>query len=113
METTTIPQPVILPADAVAALPSQPLGSLGGVTHRVLWQTPTSMAGVMTIDKGHRLGPHTHRANHHHVWVMEGAASILGSELGPGSYVHIPSGVEHDIDATATDGVTVLYLYLP
>jgi quercetin dioxygenase-like cupin family protein len=113
METPTISQPVILSAEAVAALPSEPLGTLPGVTHRVLWRAATSMAGVMTIDTGHHLGSHTHRENQHHVWVLEGTARILGSDLGPGSYVHIPSGVEHDIDATSTEGVTVLYLYLP
>jgi quercetin dioxygenase-like cupin family protein len=46
------------------------------------------------------------------MWVIDGRATILGTELGPGAYVHIPSGVEHDIDAASTDGCTVLYLYL-
>ena len=70
------------------------------------------MAGVMTVEAGHRLGRHTHRGNHHHMLVLDGRATILGTELGPGSYVHIPSGVEYDIDASATGGCTVLYLYL-
>jgi quercetin dioxygenase-like cupin family protein len=30
----------------------------------------------------------------------------------PGAYVHIPAGVDHDIDASATDGCTLYYLYL-
>lgn len=46
------------------------------------------------------------------MWVLEGHVTILGTELGPGFYVHIRSGVEHDIDASATDGCTVFYLYL-
>jgi hypothetical protein len=50
--------------------------------------------------------------NHHHIWVLEGRATILGTEIGPGAYVHIPSGIEHDIDARATDGCTVFYLYI-
>jgi quercetin dioxygenase-like cupin family protein len=29
-----------------------------------------------------------------------------------GAYVHIPAGVDHDIDATETDGCTLYYLYL-
>jgi len=78
----------------------------------VLWRTDTSMAGVLTVEPGHHLGRHAHRANHHHVWVLDGAAVILDTELGAGSYVHIPSGVEHDIDASATDGCAVFYLYL-
>jgi uncharacterized RmlC-like cupin family protein len=104
--------PVLLTAEAVAAIAPQPLGTIEGVSHRVLWQTGTSMAGVLTVSAGHRLGAHAHRVNHHHMWVLEGHARILDTEVGPGSYAHIPCGVEHDIDATSTDGCTVFYLYL-
>ena len=52
------------------------------------------MAGVLTVEAGRRLGAHAHRVNHHHLWVLNGRATILGTELGPGSYVDIPSGVE-------------------
>ncbi len=102
----------MLPPEAIAALPVIPLATLDGVTHRVLWRGGSSMAGVLKVGAGHRLGQHTHRVNHHHLWVLEGRAVILGDELGPGSYVHIPSGVEHDIDASSTGGCTVFYLYL-
>ena len=95
----------------VDSLPSKPLGDIAGVTHRVLWEDGTSMAGVMTVEAGHRLGRHAHRANHHHLWVLTGRAEVLDVEVGPGSYVHVPAGVSHDIDATATEGCTVFYLY--
>ena len=103
--------PVVLPRDVIEASPVEPLGRLPGVTHRVLWHEGESMAGVLTVEGGHRLGAHTHRANRHHMWVLEGRALILGTEVGPGAYVHIPCGVEHDIDATATEGCTVFYVY--
>lgn len=109
MTTTT---PTVLSASAVSAIPKMPLGHLPGVSHAVLWQDGTSMAGVMTVAAGHHLGAHTHRKNQHHMWLLEGSATILGRHLGPGSYVHIPAGVEHDVDATETDGCTLLYLYL-
>jgi mannose-6-phosphate isomerase-like protein (cupin superfamily) len=112
METTTTPQPVVLTAEAIAALPIAPFGPLEGVTQRELWRTDTSMAGILTVEPGHHLGRHVHRANHHHMWVLQGRATILGAEVGPGAYVHVPSGVEHDIDARTTDGCTVFYLYL-
>ena len=102
----------MLTPELIAALPPTPLGALEGVVHRVLWRNETSMAGVLTIESGQRLGPHAHRVNHHHLWVIEGRATVLGTELGQGSYVHIPSGVEHDIDASSTEGCTVFYLYL-
>lgn len=109
---TTATMPTVLHAGAIKSLPAEPLGNLVGVSHRVLWHDATSMAGVLTVDAGHRLGRHSHRVNHHHLWMLEGHATILGTVLGPGGYAHIPSGVDHDIDATATDGCTVFYLYV-
>ena len=112
--TTTAPAvPVVLTAEAIRAIPAIPLNdSIAGVTHRMLWQTETSMAGVMTVRAGHHLGTHAHRLNHHHIWVVEGEVEIVGTPLVPGSYVHIPRGVEHDLDARETAGGTVFYLYL-
>jgi quercetin dioxygenase-like cupin family protein len=104
--------PTVLTPEAIHDLPAEPLGHLEGVVHRVLWRDASSMAGVLTILAGHQLGRHAHRVNHHHLWVLDGRASILGNTLGPGSYVHIPHGVEHDIDASDTDGCTVFYLYI-
>ena len=112
VQSMTSTPPVVLTAQSIAGLPSQPLGGLPGVTHRVLWQNETSMAGVMTIAAGHRLGVHSHRLNQHHMWMLDGRAVILDNELAAGSYVHIPRGIEHDIDATGTGGCTVFYLYL-
>ena len=112
MEPTTTLPPVVLTSEAIGALPVERLGNLEGVTHRVLWRDGTSMAGVMTVEAGHHLGSHAHRENHHHMWILEGHADILGSVLGPGGYVHIPSGVDHDIDASTTEGCTFVYLYL-
>ena len=100
-------------ADAVAALPVLPLGRSGAVTHRVLWQRDTAMAGVLHVPAGEHLGVHAHRTNHHHVWIVDGHAVIVGEHLGPGSYAHIPGGCDHDIDARATEGCSVFYLYLP
>jgi quercetin dioxygenase-like cupin family protein len=108
----SVPGPTVLTAAEITEIPSERLGSIEGVTHRVLWRSDTSMAGVLTVEAGHRLGAHAHRVNHHHLWVLDGHASILGTEVGPGSYVHVPSGVEHDIDASASNGCTVFYLYL-
>jgi quercetin dioxygenase-like cupin family protein len=112
MDVTTVPHPTVLTSQRVLALPEEPLGHLEGVTHRCLWRDDESMAGVMTIAAGHRLGAHAHRRNQHHLWVLDGHARVLGEEVGPGSYAHVPSGVDHDIDATGTDGCTVFYLYL-
>ena len=111
MESTT-PLPTVLTSDSINGLTFESLGPMEGVTHKVLWRDDGSMAGVLKVDAGHHLGAHAHRVNHHHIWVLDGFATVLGAELGPGSYVHIPSGIEHDIDASTTDGCTVFYLYL-
>jgi mannose-6-phosphate isomerase-like protein (cupin superfamily) len=108
----TVATPTILTSKLIAAIPETPLGSLRHVTHRVLWRHDTSEAGILTVDGGHALGRHAHRVNHHHMWVLDGHATVLGKEVGAGSYVHVPAGVDHDIDATATEGCTVFYLYL-
>jgi quercetin dioxygenase-like cupin family protein len=109
---TSVSTPVVLTPEAVQAFPQQPLGHLPGISRRVLWHDGESEAGVLEIESGHNLGAHTHRASHHHFWVLSGRAEVLGTELGPGSYVHIPDGVEHDVDATLTEGCSVFYLYL-
>ena len=107
-----ISEPTVLAAAAIDQLETKSLGTLDGVTHKVLWHDADSMSGVLTIEAGKRLGLHAHHTNDHHLWILDGRATILGTELGPGSYVHIPSSVEHDIDATGTNGCTVFYLYL-
>lgn len=104
--------PVVLTPQAIEALPLEPLGRLEGVQHRVLWRDDTSMSGVLTVAPGRNLGRHTHRQNHHHIWVLDGEPIVLGQRLRPGSYVHIPSGVEHDIEAPGDGPCTVLYMYL-
>jgi quercetin dioxygenase-like cupin family protein len=109
---TRIAQATLLSTEQIEQLPITALGDIDGVTNRVLWRDATSMAGVLTVEGGHQLGRHAHRANHHHFWVLDGRAEVCGTVVQPGSYVHIPAGVEHDIDARTTDGCTVYYLYL-
>lgn len=103
--------PIVLTAAAVLTLAEQPLGAIEGVAHRVLWTDGTSIAGRMTIAGGHHLGAHQHRRHAHHLWIIDGGVEILGALLGAGSYVHIPPGVEHDLDARTTEGCTVFYVY--
>jgi quercetin dioxygenase-like cupin family protein len=112
VKATTGTTPTVLDADAVAGIAGEPLDAIEGVTNRVLWRDDRSMAGLLTVRGGHHLGLHAHRENHHHIWVTDGSAEITGTVLGPGAYAHIPAGVDHDIDARATEGCTVFYLYI-
>ena len=113
MTADTTPQAHILTPDAIVELPVAPIGNLQGVERKILWRAEASEAGILVVFAGHRLGMHSHRANHHHLWVLDGHARILDTIVGPGSFVHVPSGVEHDIDATDTDGCAVFYVYAP
>lgn len=81
---TTQVVPVVLTPEAIEALPVEPLGQVEGVRHRVLWRDETSMSGVLTVDPGRNLGEHTHRRNHHHIWVIDGEPIVLGQRLRPG-----------------------------
>ena len=112
VETISSSTAVVLDATQVAALPKGPLGTLSGVTRQLLWNSPTSEAGILHLHAGFRLGLHTHRTNHHHLWIQAGSAVVLDKLVGPGAYVHIPVGVVHDIDASGTEGCTLFYLYL-
>ena len=106
-----LPVALVLDAPDVDALPQEPLGDLPGVARSVLWRAGGAESGVLHIEPGSRLGEHVHRENQHHLWVLRGHAVIAGVRVGPGGYAHVPQGVEHDIDATATEGCTVAYLY--
>ena len=108
-----IPRPQILSADVIAGLPVIPIGAIDGAERKVLWRDEAAEAGVLVVLGGHHLGAHRHRFNHHHLWVLDGRATILGQDVGPGSFVHVPSGMEHDIDARETEGCAVFYVYAP
>lgn len=111
MQPPAVHSPTILTKEVIDVITPCPLGHQPGVTYRALWSDDTSMAGVLSVQGGHRLGAHSHRVNHHHMWVLDGSAEVLGVEVGPGSYVHVPCGTEHDIDATRSDGCTVFFVY--
>ncbi len=99
---------VLLDAEAIAGLPRRTQSP--GVTTAMLWRRADSHAGVLWLEPGARLGAHTHRRHVHHVWVVEGEMHCLGRDLGPGSYVYVPLGIEHD-SLAGPDGAAFFYLY--
>lgn len=82
-----------------------------GVNYVTLWREHKSLAGLMELDPGAELPEHTHRASIHHVWVVAGSARVDGRRLTAGSYVHVPAGVPHGLEALE-EGCTLFYLYL-
>lgn len=103
---------MVVSPDQIAALPTTQLGTTSGVENTVLWTDGTSTTGLLSVAAGTRLGRHSHRTHHHHMWVLDGEAVIAERSVGPGTYIHIPPQLEHDIDASETNGVTVYYSYV-
>ena len=111
MITTLKSGPVAMPVDVVAAAPWELMPGLADVRHKLLWRAGDSTAGVMKVEAGHTIASHAHREAHHHAWVIEGTMRLLDTELAPGSYAHVPAGVDHEVVA-GPEGCTFLYLYL-
>ena len=107
-----LPEAVVLDAAAVDGLSWRRLSGMGQARSKLVWRAGDSVAGVMEVDPHGVVPAHVHPGTHHHVWVLSGRCSILGSELGPGAYVHIPAGVEHSITGVGADGCRFFYLYV-
>jgi quercetin dioxygenase-like cupin family protein len=103
---------VIHTAAAVEALPWLAFDGLDDVQNKVLWELGDSHTGLMRLAEGGTIAPHRHHTGHHHVWVIEGHCSVLGTTIGAGSYAHVPAGVDHEIAGVGSEGCTLLYLYL-
>jgi quercetin dioxygenase-like cupin family protein len=111
MDAKVITQPTVLNAEEITGLPAVRLQGLEAARSSLLWRAKGSAAGVMQLDPGGELQPHCHPNAHHHFWMLEGQATVSGQRVGPGTYVHIPAGVEHGI-VDAGSGCRFFYLYL-
>jgi oxalate decarboxylase/phosphoglucose isomerase-like protein (cupin superfamily) len=114
MTATTVQQvlPVTLDAYEVSALDWQPFPGVYPVQYKLLWRSGWSVAGILRVPRGASFPAHTHEKAQHHLWVISGSADMLGRRMEAGSYLHVPAGVPHGIDAAGPDGLEVLYLYL-
>jgi len=111
MITNDSPIAIALHAGDIADLPFEPFSGTTSFRQRMVWRDGEATAEILAVDAGQRLGSHTHRTHHHHLWVIDGEVDVIGTRLCAGSYTHISAGVEHDLDASATYGCTVFYVY--
>lgn len=106
------PVATIVDRTTAETLPFHPLEGFEGVTYKLLWRSGKSVAGIMHVSAGREVSTHVHQRSHHHMWVQDGSAEMMGHQVGPGTYVHVPAGVEHGVTSVGPAGCTVLYLYL-
>jgi mannose-6-phosphate isomerase-like protein (cupin superfamily) len=111
-EVGPAPVATLLTRAAADALTWHPLEEYEGVDYKLLWRSGGSVAGLMRLDPGGVVTPHAHVRAHHHLWVTDGTVEVLDEEVGPGTYVHIPAGVDHSMRAVGDSACTMLYLYL-
>jgi len=103
----------ILDQAAVDALPWEPRAGHEGVSQKVLWRSGDVVVGLLRFEPGATEPGHAHLAAHHHVWVVQGSATMAGRPLQEGSYAYIPPGVVHETADVGADGCTLLYTYRP
>lgn len=102
---------LILDASQVQARARERVEGPAGVHRAILWEQDRSTAGLLWVDPDTRMDEHTHDRHRHHIWVLEGTASVLGRDLEAGSYAFVADGVPHAL-AGGPDGCKLFYLYL-
>lgn len=103
--------PVVLDATAMARLAWEVLHGVDDARAKLLWEQGGSTVGLLHVHPRGHVRAHAHPEAHHHAWVVDGHARMLGEPVGPGSYVHIPAGMEHEITDVGPQGVTMFYVY--
>lgn len=113
MERNDLGKLIVHTAADIDGIPWIEHETVAGVRHKVLWQSGTAVIGMMTIDAGAENPEHTHHGAHHHILILSGECEMLGSRLGPGSYIYIPPGTPHAAVTTGSLPCTFFYTYRP
>lgn len=108
--TKSLPVPVVLPGDAVEQLAWRPLPGAAGVRVKPLCSVPGSSAGLLEMAPGSAEPTHWHALGSHHVWVLAGSVTVESTHLGPGSYLHLPADVLHQVIDDG-EGSTLFYVF--
>jgi anti-sigma factor ChrR (cupin superfamily) len=104
---------IMLGPTEIGRLPWQPVPGCPGVEEKELWRSGDLVDALIRYAPGAATPGRHHRAGHHHIWVISGAASIAGRHLVAGSYAYIPPNVEHPIHDVGEDGCVVLQMHRP
>jgi quercetin dioxygenase-like cupin family protein len=103
----------VLDRAAIEAMEWEPRAGQDGVWQKILWRSGDVVVGLLRFAPGAASPGHAHHAAHHHIWVVEGSATVAGQPLTEGSYAYIPPGVVHQTADVGPDGCVLLYTYRP
>lgn len=110
MSVELMPGFAVLTGQDVERLPWQPFGGMPRVHVRYLLTTPDTVAGLMRLDGGAHEVRHVHVGGQHHAWIVEGNVRFDNSDLDQGSYLHVPAGMTHTMEAGAA-GCTLFFVF--
>lgn len=102
----------VLDAAQIEAMPWEPVEHCPGVSMKVLWRFDDYVNALLRAEPGAAVAGRPHLAAHHHVWVVSGEASIGDRRLTAGSYLHVPPGVAHQLEAGPA-GCVLLQVHRP
>lgn len=109
---TQAPAPATLQsARDVAALPWAHVDGIYGARVRTLWESPSSRAVLLLLDRGATIPLHVHPDEDHHAFVVEGWCVVGDRLLDAGSYLHVAAGEPHEIKGEFPFGATILYVF--
>jgi quercetin dioxygenase-like cupin family protein len=100
-------------AQHIDELPWEAVPECPGVHQKTLWRFGDFVQALVRYQPGSSTPGAPHLAAHHHIWVVSGAATMAGRRLVAGSYMHVPPGVLHTVEAVGSDGFTILQMHRP
>lgn len=95
--------------EQVAELPWHPVEDWDGIEQKVLSAHLGVVVGLLRLRPGAHESDHAHGRVQHDAWVLAGEVQVGQQRLGPGSFVHVPSGVVHTLRDTGS-GCLLLYV---
>jgi len=94
-------------------LPWQAVCGCPGVEAKELWQSSGCVDVLISYAPGATTPGHPHPSADHHIWIIEGQAEIAGQAMRGGSYVYVPPGTAHPIEAGGQAGCVLLQIHRP
>lgn len=113
MERNDLGRLIVNSPQDIEAIEWRQHGEQPGVRYKVLWQSGTTVLGLMQIDAGASNPEHTHHGAHHHILMLSGSCRMVGRDLTAGSYLYIPPGVAHEATNDSAEPCTFFYTYRP